>query len=102
MRKVLIALLTLIIIGAIGYFLIPVNSEKKNFDYSVSLNAIPSRAAFVFRCENIVKNWSQFNNSTIGQALQESNLYQNFGSFFTRLDSSANAINSNFFNMKFF
>lgn len=102
MRKVLITLLTLVIIGAIGYFLIPVDPKKKNFDYSVSLNAVPANATFVFRCENLVKNWSQFNNSTIGQVLQATSAHQNFGSFFTRLDSSANAVNSNFFKEKMF
>lgn len=102
MRKVLIAFFTLVIIGAISYLLIPVKNDKKHFDYSLCLNTVPSNATFVFRCDNIVKKWSEFNNSTIGQVVQGTNSHSTFNNFLNQLDSSKSAINSNFFKEKIF
>lgn len=102
MRKLIIVLITFLVIGAIGYFLIPVGSQKKSFGYSQALNAIPKRASFVIRCDNPLKKWRELSSSSIGGVLNQSESYKNIKELFSRIDSSKRELGSNLFNGKIF
>ena len=69
MRKLLIALIGLIIIGLMGYLLIPLEPKLKNIGYSHALNAIPPKASFIIRSDNFLNKWSDWSKSTIVQSL---------------------------------
>ena len=102
MRKVIIALITLLIIGVVGYFLIPVQPQRKKYTHSEALNAVPKHAAYILRCHNPVKKWFQFSSSTIGTSLKKGASFHNIQSFFALLDSAKNEQFINFFKEKVF
>ena len=102
MRKVIIALITLLIIGVLGYFLIPVQPQRKKHTHSEALNAVPKHAAYILRCHNPVKKWFQFSSSAIGTSLKKGVSFHNIQSFFALLDSAKNEQFAEFFKEKVF
>lgn len=102
MRKLLIALITLVLIGGIGYMLIPLETTKKKIDYSEALNAIPKRATFIIRTDNPLKKWSEFSTSTFGYALDQINTFKKVSGIFSKIDSAQTESMSNFFKRKVF
>lgn len=102
MRKLFIALITLIVIGVVGYLLIPVESPKATIGYSVALNAIPSKAAFVIRSENSSKKWSELSKSTLGGALSQSVSFESIQFLFNKIDSAKNELSLEIFDEKMF
>lgn len=102
MRKLLVALIALIVVGGIGYFLIPIDSPKNSFGHSEALNAIPKKSTFVIRCDNPVKKWALFNSSTIGSVLNQSGVQSKINSLFDKIDSVQNDQMANFFKAKVF
>ncbi len=102
MRKILIALISVIIIGLLGYFLIPLEPRVKNIGYSRALNAIPPKASFIIRSDNILKKWSTWSKSTIAQSLNRVESYKTLQYVFSRIDSAQNESINNLFNQKVF
>ena len=101
MRKLIFALVTLCVVAAIGYVLIPTNS-KKSFGYSEALNAIPQQSAFVIRGMNPIKKWGQFSNSTFGFALEKTSVFSAITELIEKVDSVEDDYLSNFFKEKVF
>ncbi len=102
MRKLIIALISLVLIGLVGYVLIPIESKTKNFGYSEALNAIPPKASFIIRLDNIIHKWRELSNSTIGKSLSKIKSYSAIQSVFSKIDSTQNEVISSFFNQKVF
>ena len=102
MRKLILALVTLGVIGAIGYFLIPTDKSNKSIGYSEALNAIPQQSTFIIRGENSLKKWRQFATSTLGYALEKTNTFSTVANLFSKVDSVKNDNLSNFFKEKIF
>ena len=102
MRKLILALITLGVIGAIGYFLIPTDKSNKSIGYSEALNAIPQQSTFIIRGENSLKKWGQFATSTLGYALEKTNTFSTVANLFSKVDSVKNDNLSNFFKEKIF
>ena len=102
MRKLIIALISLVLIGLVGYILIPIDSKTKNFGYSEALNAIPPKASFIIRSDNVIDKWRELSNSTIGKALSNVKSYSAIQSVFSRIDSTQNEVISSFLNQKVF
>ena len=100
MRKLIIALISLVLIGLVGYVLIPIESKTKNFGYSEALNAIPPKASFIIRSDNIIHKWRELSNSTIGKSLSKIKSYSAIQSVFSKIDSTQNEVISSFFNQK--
>tara|TARA_Y100000589_G_scaffold229237_1_gene216649 strand:- start:4180 stop:6885 length:2706 start_codon:yes stop_codon:yes gene_type:complete len=102
MRKLIIALISLVLIGLVGYVLIPIESKTKNFGYSEALNAISPKASFIIRSDNIIDKWRELSNSTIGKSLSNIKSYSAIQSVFSRIDSTQNKFISSFLNQKVF
>ncbi len=102
MRKLLIALISLILIGIIGYFLIPVKPKVRSLGYSEALNAIPPKASFIIRSDDIINKWNTLSNSTIGQSLNRIESYINIQNIFSKIDSAQSENITSFFNQKVF
>ena len=102
MRKLLIALISLILIGIIGYFLIPVKAKVRSLGYSEALNAITPKASFIIRSDDIINKWNTLSNSTIGQSLNRIESYINIQNIFSKIDSAQSENIKSFFNQKVF
>jgi hypothetical protein len=102
MRKLILALVTLGVVLALGYILIPTNNSRKPIGYSEALNAIPQQSTFIIRGENLIKKWGQFASSTFGYALQKTNTFSTVSNLFLKVDSVEDDPLSNFFGEKVF
>lgn len=102
MRKLLIALISLILIGLVGYLLIPFEPKAKSIGYSHALNAIPPKASFIIRSDNVLKKWKSLSNSTIAQSLNGIESYKTLQYIFSEIDSSQNELINTFFDKKVF
>ena len=102
MRRLIIALISLISIGLIGYLLIPLNPKVKSIDYSEALNAIPPKASFIIRSENVLEKWKVWSKSTIAQSLNRIESYKTLQTIFSKFDSTQNEVIKSFFNQKVF
>ena len=102
MRKLILALITLIVVGAIGYILIPTNNSSKPIGYSEALNAIPQQSTFIIRGEDPLRKWGQFASSTLGSALERTNTFSTISHLFSRVDSVKNDPLRNLYKNKIF
>lgn len=102
MRKTLIALVSIIIIGLVGYLLIPLEPKVKNIGYSPALNAIPPKASFIIRSDNVLNKWSDWSKSTIAQSLNKVESYKTLQYIFSKIDSVQNESIKTYFNQKVF
>lgn len=89
MRKAIIALISLAIIGSIGYFLIPVNPIGTTTNYSSAINAIPSNAAFIIRSNAPNKKWNELQQTKLGRAVSGFESIKGLSTFFSKIDSLA-------------
>ena len=102
MRRLIIALISLIFIGLIGYLLIPLEPKVKSIGYSEALNAIPPKASFIIRSENVLEKWKVWSKSTIAQSLNRIESYKTLQFIFSKIDSAQNELIKSFFNQKVF
>lgn len=102
MRKLLIALSSLLLIGIIAYFLIPIQPKNKSLGYSEALNAISPKASFIIRSNDVIHKWSDLSNTTIGKSLNKIKSYSAIQTIFFRIDSAQNEMISSFFNQQVF
>tara|TARA_B100000795_G_C22802093_1_gene442513 strand:- start:1555 stop:4269 length:2715 start_codon:yes stop_codon:yes gene_type:complete len=89
MRKAIFSILALIVIGIIGYLLIPVDSTNNTSSYSVAINAIPRNAAFIIRTKNPENKWGNLKKTPLGKAISGFKSVQSINSFMASLDSIA-------------
>lgn len=87
MRKAIITIIALILIGAIGYLLIPVNSTGGSTSYSSALNAVPSNASFIIRTNGPSAKWSELKTTKLGNAISNFESISNLTDFFSKIDS---------------
>ena len=102
MRKLLLALISLVLIGITGYFLIPIEPKTKKFGYSEALNAIPPKSSFILCSENILDKWNFFSKSKIGNSLNQISSYSAIKAVFSKIDSIQDESILAFLNQKVF
>lgn len=85
-----------------GYLLIPLEPKLKNIGYSRALNAIPPKASFIIRSDNVLDKWSDWSKSTIAQSLNGIESYKTLQSVLSKIDSVQNELVTTFFNQKVF
>lgn len=93
MRKIIIGIIAICLIGIIGYFLIPTGNTDGKEKYSSALNAVPCNAAFIIRTANPTNAWKNFEDSRIGTALGDFEISKQLDSLFSKLDSISNTVN---------
>lgn len=87
MRKAIVAILALILIGGIGYFLIPVDPTNTKSSYSVAIDAIPNNAAFIIRTNSPKAKWNNIISTPLGKSVGGFESIKSIGSFIENLDS---------------
>jgi len=87
MRKAIFAILAIIIIGIVGYLLIPIDSTSNTSSYSVAIDAIPNNAAFIVRANNPNNKWDNLINTPLGQSIAGFEDVKSISYFMDGLDS---------------
>ena len=86
-RVLLFVVVIVIFIGSVlsGYFYM----RSINRDVNISLNAVPTQAAFVFESNNFLKDWKNESlNSLLFSELRSFETFATYDSVFTQLDSA--------------
>lgn len=87
MRKLLFGILSLLIIGVVGYFLIPVKEVDGVFKPSDVFNAVPKESSYIIRGKNISNTWRDFSKTSIGKNMEDWAGSQHISNFFKLTDS---------------